>query len=97
MKFTRHRAILIAFALGAVRGCGGGTQDGALPAQPGFARSKCEEPAGYLQNRRAENTGVANARRPQYVSPATTQMAIDVQTGCPGGCVSVAPFPRLWR
>ncbi|MGZ3522011.1 MAG: hypothetical protein ACXVAG_13625 [Vulcanimicrobiaceae bacterium] len=36
MKFTRHRAILIAFALGAVRGCGGGTQDGALPAQPGF-------------------------------------------------------------
>ncbi|MGZ3540327.1 MAG: hypothetical protein ACXVAF_03965 [Vulcanimicrobiaceae bacterium] len=96
MKFTRHRAILIAFALGAVGSWGryaGRRASGAT----GFRPFKCEEPAGYLQNRRAENTGVANARRPQYVSPATTQMAIDVQTGCPGGCVSVAPFPRLWR
>jgi hypothetical protein len=31
--------------------------------------------------------------RKHYVSPATTQMVVDVQTGCPGSCVNYGDFP----
>jgi hypothetical protein len=35
----------------------------------------------------------SNERRTLYVSPATTQMSIDIQTGCPGSCVSLSGYP----
>ncbi|HTW86171.1 MAG TPA: hypothetical protein VMD91_19015 [Candidatus Sulfotelmatobacter sp.] len=38
-------------------------------------------------------TSSTAARRAAYVSPATTQMTIDIQTGCPGACTDVSGYP----
>jgi len=41
-----------------------------------------------------KNTGSsANQRHPQYISPATTQMAVSIQTGCPGSCTPYTGIP----
>jgi hypothetical protein len=35
----------------------------------------------------------SGARKPAYISPATTQLTLDIQTGCPGACTNVSGYP----
>jgi hypothetical protein len=40
-----------------------------------------------------KRTGSGVARHPQYISPATSQVALNLQTGCPGSCAEVSGYP----
>ncbi len=84
--------LTIAAALGAtlLAGCGGGAQHSMLPSQPVHSANAQQVTFKIDVPRTTSST---NKRSPLYVSPATTQMAIDVQTGCPASCVSYTGYP----
>jgi len=72
-------------------GCaGGGTH--AVPATPRTAGAHQRVPVTIKIDVPKASNG-STARHAAYVSPATTQMTIDVQTGCPGACTDVSGFP----
>ncbi|HTW86172.1 MAG TPA: hypothetical protein VMD91_19020 [Candidatus Sulfotelmatobacter sp.] len=69
-------------------GCGGSR---ALPAPAKSASAHQRMPVTIEID--VPKASAAAARRARYVSPATTQMTIDVQTGCPGSCADVSGYP----
>ncbi len=68
--------------------CGGGAHN-PLPSTPASTAAK-ERVTIKID---VPKNGNAATRTPQYVSQATTQMVVNVQTGCPGNCVSVSGYP----
>jgi hypothetical protein len=71
--------------------CGGGSHGSAIPAATGSATTpqsvtvKIDVP---------KSTGASNTRHPQYISPATTQISVNMQSGCPGACASISGYPK---
>ncbi|HEY4442253.1 MAG TPA: hypothetical protein VGN14_17465, partial [Candidatus Elarobacter sp.] len=84
----RHVAVL--FLAAAVVGCAGGTH--AVPPARSQAAAARVPVTIKIDVPKATSTARA-ARRPAYISPATTQMTLDIQTGCPGACASVSGYP----
>jgi len=86
----RQSVLLVSLALlGAAAGCGGGGAQNGVPssaASPGTSLSK--DQVTFLIDVPAQGL-TASRRRPQYVSPATTQMVIDIRQGG----VSIAGYP----
>jgi len=86
----RQVAVLAALALGSLlpAGCGGGGAGSSVPAA-----STATVPAGKAQVTFLidvpKNTASARGRSPQFISPATTQMAINIQQNA----VSVSGYP----
>ena len=81
-------ALLCATAVATVSGCAGNGAN-TSPAQSVISKQqvtiKVDVPVG--------SGGSSMLRHAQYVSQATTQMVVNVQTGCPGACVPVSGFP----
>ncbi len=82
-------AIVAALGTALLTGCGGGSQHSVLPSQP--VHSANAQQVTFKID--VPKTGSTNRKSPLYVSPATTQMSIDVQTGCPASCVSYTGYP----
>jgi hypothetical protein len=80
--------VLLSFGLA---GCGGGAR--ALPSPPKAASAHQRVPVKITIDVPKASTSGSGARRATYVSPATTQMTLDVQTGCPGSCTDVSGYP----
>ncbi|GAC1388423.1 MAG: hypothetical protein NVSMB31_02340 [Vulcanimicrobiaceae bacterium] len=78
----RSLALITTLAiLGAcLSGCGGGAQN-ALPSAGGASFQSAGKQLVTFKIDAPQKTGSANMRHPQYISPATTQMAIDIQQG----------------
>ncbi len=70
-------------------GCGGGATHSVLPSQPVHS-ANAQQVTFKIDVPKTMST---TKKSPLYVSPATTQMAIDVQTGCPASCVSYTGYP----
>jgi hypothetical protein len=80
-------------------GCGGGGSGHSGPL-PGAGSGSPTSPNGAKQAvtvkiviPKGKHSKIA-VRRPHYVSSATTQLVIDVQTGCPSSCSSISGFPE---
>ncbi len=81
---------LVALAvLGAAAGCSGGRQGGAVPAPAPSGQSPAQYRVTFLIDVPAQSTTAASRRRPQYISPATTQMVVNIQQN--GSSVSGYP------
>lgn len=85
---------LFAIALATV-GCGGGGdgRSGPLPGAGSVSPSSAKQAVTFKIVIPKGKSSKPAVRRPRYVSPATTQLLIDVQTGCPGSCTSVSGYP----
>jgi hypothetical protein len=77
----------------ATAGCAGGGHGGPLPGAGSVSQSASKQTVTLTIDIPTGSAGASAVRRPRYISPATTQMAIDVQTGCPGSCTPVAGYP----
>jgi hypothetical protein len=75
-------------------GCGGARTAGLPAAAPAPPRGGAAKQRVTLRIGIPKRSGSGVARHPQYISPATTQMTVNVQTGCPGACTSVGGFPQ---
>ena len=88
------RVLSFAAAAAVLAACGGGAGHATpLPGASAPAQSSTRQNVTFTFDVPTANTS-AHARRPQYVSPATTQMAVNVQTGCPGACAEVSGYPQ---
>jgi hypothetical protein len=76
----------------ALAGCGGGGGNAGTVTPPAASHGAGLQHVTVTIDA-PKATGAGHARHPQYVSPATTEMAIDVQTGCPGNCTSFSGYP----
>jgi hypothetical protein len=81
--------VLLSFGLA---GCGGGGAR-AVPSATKAASAHQRVPVKITIDVPKASTSGSGARRATYVSPATTQMTLDVQTGCPGSCADVSGYP----
>ncbi len=90
MRMLKTTVALVA-TLGTVllTSCGGGSQHSVLPSQPVHS-ANAQQVTFKIDVPKTTST---NTKSPLYVSPATTQMSIDVQTGCPASCVSYTGYP----
>jgi hypothetical protein len=86
-SIIRLGVFLVTFST-ALGGCGGGAS---LPSR--FVSNTAARQQVTFVIDAPKQTGTSNRRHPQYVSPATTQLAIDIQSGCPSACSSVAGYP----
>ncbi len=83
-------AMLLALLGASLAGCGAGARPGSLPVLPGSGPRVSSGLTAIRIVIPKETVSSSSARRPQYVSPATTQMTIDVQQGG----VSIAGYPQ---
>jgi hypothetical protein len=72
-------------------GCGGGSGH-SVPATPRAASAHQRLPV-TIKIDVPKASSSSGARHAAYVSPATTQMTLDIQTGCPGACTDVSGYP----
>jgi hypothetical protein len=73
-------------------GCAGGRST--LPGLGGgSAATSAKKQHVTLKIDVPKRSGAGVARHPQYVSPATAQVAVNLQTGCPGACAEVSGYP----
>jgi hypothetical protein len=93
MYVYRRSLALIVVGLLTLTACGGG---GRIAALPDVAAAQ----SGARQNVTVnidvpKDTGASNHRHPSYISPATTQISVNIQSGCPGACASISGFPKI--
>lgn len=89
---SAFRAVALAFvACVLLAGCGGGGAH-SVPAAPRTASAHQRVPV-TIKIDVPKASGSSGARHAAYVSAATTQMTIDIQTGCPGACTDVSGYP----
>ena len=90
-KFFSVGTVAAFAACALLAGCaGGGMQTGAALPQTGSAHQRLPVTIKIDVPKAGSSSA---ARHTAYVSPATTQMTIDIQTGCPGACTDVSGFP----
>jgi hypothetical protein len=86
------RAALLAALLCIPAACAGPSEHAGGFAPPAPTQSGSKQHV-TLRIKIPKKTKASTRRRGHYLSPATTQMIVNVQTGCPANCASVFGYP----
>jgi len=87
-----NRTVLVALGLTLLTACGGGGSARAVPGSPN-TQSAARQPVTITIDV-PKSSGASNHRHPQYISPATTELTVNIQSGCPGACAPVSGYPK---